>query len=238
MSIARSGAMRPVETWFAQFLGLGDYTANSASTVQWGGALSATGLRPFALCNTTQPDFQAWLALPDPKPVQRITIAYGKDQPDNCGGAPGNWGVINFNGGNNPQGETNDWSANGYDGEVFAGGGACPDPHCYPGNPGSFNNPLDTALSGLVAAGTEFALPVFDEVTGNGANAQFHFIYFVNVVLIDFHLTGAQDDRYMTLDFQPGLIEGSCCDNSGPNGGVKVINPCAIDNVAVNECSS
>ncbi len=232
-----------VRAWFSPVIGLGNFDADSSTTVEWGGPIAVSGLRPFGLCATGSNAFQAWLGNPTSTAV--ITIPYSKDdQPDACNGdanVPGNWGVIDFNGGSNPQGETNTWTQDGYDGLVNAGtlGATCDTEAfaCYEGNPGSFNNPLAGPLAFLRDNQITFTLPVFDSLNElPGGNAQFHFVYFVNVQLVDFRVNGNQANRFLTLRFQPGLAQGTCCDNSGPNTGVKVIAVCAVDSTDPNNC--
>ena len=75
------------------------------------------------------------------------TITYGKSAPDDCGAnVPGNWGVLDFDGGANSSNDTKDWIEFGYPGLVTA-------PGTSPGDPGAFSNGLGAALDTLKTSG-------------------------------------------------------------------------------------
>lgn len=221
-------ATTTVDYLFAGVLGLTDADIHSTTTAEWGLPSGARGLRPFGLCIDANQQFTSWLNLPaGPTGTSGvIRITYGKAQPLACGTAPGNWGVLDFNGGSNPQGETNEWAENGYPDLVSIGAQV-------PGNTGSFNTPLTSALDYLVASGEEFALPVFDAVANPGSNASFHIVAFVNVKLVGFRLQGNQASRYMDLVFSSGVLEGTCCGN-GLDTGARVLRICDVDTLSPN----
>ena len=92
-----------------------------------------------------------------------------------CGSAPGNFGMLDFNGGSNPTTEMQDWILNGYDDPVSAA-----PPVLIAGDPGFNVNAAVTETDAMMAL-DEIALPVFDQVTGNGANSSFRIVGFVTV---------------------------------------------------------
>jgi hypothetical protein len=219
----------------AGVFGVDSQPVRAATIVRWGAPASITGLRPFGMCIEGEHDFIDWLA--DPTTVEVITITYGKD--DNaaaCNGGdavPGNWGIIDFNGGSNSEAEVKDWILNGYPGHVTAGtyaGDCTTEPYaCYEGSTGAFSNSINSALQSLVDSGEQFVLPLFDKASGTGANALFHLVGFVNARLVEFKTTGHQDTRSLTLEFQPGIVQGTCCDPTAIDTGLRVVEICAID---------
>lgn len=116
------------------------------------------------------------------------TLPLGKD------GAPGAFGMVDLNGGSNGVPELADWVQNGYDGYLGLGD--------YESDPGAkFNaGPVQSALDDRV--GTELLFPVYDTLTGNGANAEYDVIGWVG-----FH-----------LDCNGTITNGSCVGNHGSSG--------------------
>jgi len=219
-----------VEFAFAKIFGMETSDVTSTTHVRYGYATAAQGLRPMGLCIEANPQFSAWLNLPDGPTADSavIRVFYNKDHPDACGGeAPGNWGLLDFNGGSNSNAELKDWVANGYTGWVNVG-------EQVEGDPGAFGNSLDIDQ----LEGQTFTIPVFDEVSGTGANTQFHIISFVTVELVDVNDTGSQADRYMDLIFKPGiLIGGRCCSSTGTDTGDRAQEICGVDPSAPSGCS-
>ncbi len=157
-------------------------------------------------------------------PSTPVQITYSKSQPDACNGGasvPGNWGMIDFNGGANSNAETKEWVELGYFGIVEAGtadGTCATQPQaCYPGDTGAFSNSLDAGLNYLKSSQITFALPVFDEAAGTGSNTKIHLVAFLSVKLVDYQATGNQADRFLTLQIiSPGIISGpQCCEQVG-----------------------
>lgn len=213
-----------VEYLFAGALGFSQTTVTSSTTVSYQSAgMVSGGLRPFGLCagvlSTLTPT-----VVPGNNEVYRIY--YGKDaQPDTCGDAndiPGNWGILDFDGGANSQDDIKDWTRNGYDGEVSIG-------DIIQGDPGAFSNALKTELNYLKTV-DHFALPVFDIATGNGANADFRIERFAAVRLHDFKANGPEKDRYFEIEFLNEVVQGG---GGGPTDGLGafVIGICAVDGV-------
>jgi Flp pilus assembly protein TadG len=215
------------EYTFAGILGADDRDVSAITTSEWGIPTGVVGLRPFGLCLDANEELRDWLNLPTGPsgPSDEITIVYNKAQPDACGpNVPGNWGVLDFDGGNNSNSDTKDWTLNGYPGEVAL-------PSDVPGNPGAFSNSLQSELQTLEDSDGYFALPIFDAASGNGSNGSFHVIAAVYVRLIDFKANGAEKDRYMTLVFDRGVLEGSCCGGTLDTG-VRSLRICDVDTLA------
>ena len=216
------GAETPVHFTFAGIMGFDDRVVHSTTTAAYGQPLGIKGLRPFGLCNmsTGYQDWLTWRANDNPNPFT-VTINYGKNAPGDCGAnVPGNWGVLDFNGGANSNNDTKDWVENGYPETVTA-------PSPIPGDPGAFSNSLSSALDTLVD-GDAFSLPVFKSASGNGNNASFDVIGFVSVVLVAYKATGPAADRWLKLQFVSDVVQGTCCAH-GADTGTRVVFICAVD---------
>ncbi len=216
-------ATAPVTYIFAGVLGLTSTDVTSSTTASYDVASSITGgLRPFGLC------LEALDALtPTMVPGNGVTyrVFYGKDaQPDSCGGndVPGNWGILDLDGGANSQDDTKDWTRNGYDGTVSIG-------DIIEGDTGAFSNALRTELDYLITI-DDFTLPVFDVATGSGANSEFHIVNFVAARLVSYKATGPEDARYFDIQFLREVTQGV---GGGPGDGLGayVIGICAVDGV-------
>ncbi|MDG2112849.1 MAG: hypothetical protein P8N02_09585, partial [Actinomycetota bacterium] len=195
-------------------------TVTSESEAEFGPLKAGTGLRPFGLCSQS-PGFSAWQASGH-STTQVFRISYTKDSPADCGSStPGNWGLIDFNGGANSNSELSSWVRYGYPGEVTI-------PDWYEGDPGAFSNslPISTILD------EQIFLPVFDQVTGNGANASFHLEGIVAVKIVAYKATGSQSSRYLDIQFQTAVIAGGCCDDADGallNTGLLGVQLCRFD---------
>ena len=214
---------------FAGVFGLVNKQVHSTTTAKWGIPSGASGLRPFGLCLYANAQLQSWLNLPTGPTGDSgtIRITYGKSQPNACGTkVPGNWGVLDFDGGSNSNADTKDWTLNGYPDIVSVGDN-------IPGDPGAFSNSLNSGLSFLKSSGSAFDLPVFDTAAGNGSNSTFHIVAFVQVQLVDYRTTGPQANRYMDLVFSRGVLSGSCC-GSGIDTGTRAVRICDIDTLSPN----
>ncbi|MGH9015953.1 MAG: pilus assembly protein TadG-related protein [Acidimicrobiia bacterium] len=218
-------AERTIDFTFAGIFGINDADVTSTTHAMYGYPTGAIGLRPMGLCINAHPALTAWLNLPTGPTGDSgtIRIPYNKDHPDACGStAPGNWGMLDLNGGSNSNAETKEWVANGYPGNVKLS------PPDIEGDTGAFSNSIDGELSGLL--NQEFTLPVFDLVYGNGSNAKFRLAAFVWVQLIDFKTTGSQGSRYLELQFlSREVIQGTCCGTVGLDTGVRGVRICGVD---------
>ncbi|MCK4282740.1 MAG: Tad domain-containing protein [Candidatus Brocadiae bacterium] len=104
--------------------------------------------------------------------------------------APGNFGLLDFDGGSNPTGDLEDWILNGYDGKIEL------DPETgylwIEGNPG-FRAALKDELQAI--EGDSINILVYDDVTSSGSNAEFRCIGFLGLTLVGSKLTG--NDKYI-----------------------------------------
>jgi hypothetical protein len=237
---ARSGSVtvkanRNVDFYLAPVIGKTNGDVDAETTAKWGIPDAVSGLRPFGLCVDANLAIAAFVRN-GVMPVGDLRITYGKSQPTACGGnVPGNWGLVDFDGGSNSNADTQDWVRNGYPGLVEAGtlGSPCgAEPSaCYPGDTGAYSNSLNSEMASLEASGEAFALPVFDSVTGNGSNASLHLVAFLWVKLIDHKTTGAAASRYLTVRVTTGISQGTCCvtNPSAIDTGLRVVKICATD---------
>ena len=129
-------------------------------------AKTVVGLRPFGVCTGGA---QSIIANP--------TINHTVDLNNTdlgCGGASGNWGLLDFNGGANSTGEFADWIVNGYNGPITSA-----PPVLIPGNPGAPGpGALETEMSSILDE--EITIPVYDLLSGSGNNAQFRVVGFLS----------------------------------------------------------
>jgi hypothetical protein len=217
-----------VDFIFANVLGIADATVSSSTSASYDLASRIDGgLRPFGLCADA-------LAHLDPPMVPgnevKYTIYYSKgDQTDSCGGdVPGNWGLMNFNGGPAPSTELEDWTENGYDGSVAIG-------DWVGGNTGSFSQPLDQELQMILYPNVDyFTLPLFSITNGEvGINAKFLIDSFVSVRLWSFDVgssNGPEGEKFLELEFLNEVEQGTG-GGTGAGLGAYVIGICAVDGV-------
>jgi hypothetical protein len=219
-------AKATVDYAFAGIFGQSSKAITATTTAQWGIPKSVAGLRPYGLCIDANQQLKAWLANPVGS-SGTVRVTYGKDQPTACGAAPGNWGVVDFDGGSNANSDTKDWTLNGYPGQVSVG-------DTLSGDTGAISNSLDSGLSFLKSSGETFALPVFDTITNPGSNAQVHIVAFVLVKLVDYRVTGNQAARYLDVIFTNSIVSGTCCAVGGVDTGVRTIRICDVNTLTPN----
>ncbi|MFQ5893908.1 MAG: pilus assembly protein TadG-related protein [Nitrospinota bacterium] len=108
----------------------------------------------------------------------------------------GNFGLLDLNGVENSNDDTDYWIENGYD-DIFI----------IPESQGYLNVEGDTGISGgsLNGAirsrlGDRVLLPVFDQVTGEGADTIFRVMGFVGVIITSSQLTGPEESRNLIIN--------------------------------------
>ena len=109
--------------------------------------------------------------------------------------SPGNFGILDLDGGSNSNAETAYWIENGYDG-IFI----IPESTGYinvEGDPGISGGSLNGAIS--LRLDEPVLFPVFDQVTGNGANTIYRVVDLVGGIITGFQLTGAINNRRFTV---------------------------------------
>lgn len=201
---------------------LGRDTANVASTVRVkvAPAAAATGLWPLALC-AEYPAVKTWLAS-----GMTSTATWDINFLDNaagCGGrVPGNWGVLDFNGGSNSTAETADWVLNGYTGSVEVG-------DIVAGDPGSPSASL--RLDDRIGSSVTFAL--FDLATPAGNNATFRIVGFARARVIDVVVTGSPSNTHLTIAFEKGTTSGGPGSINDTDYGVLSWGICSIESQGV-----
>lgn len=178
--------------YFGQVMGFDDIPIGQAAKSAVAPAGSIIGLRPFAIC---QADANKLKAQPG------VSYNVSVDNADlGCLSAAGNWGVMDFDGGSNPAGDTEKWVRDGYDGPISVA-----PPVFIDGDPG-FPSPgkLKDAMTSILD--DEIVLPVFDQVTGTGANSKFRLTGFISVQLCAFAFNnkGGLGSCYTNLSPAPG----------------------------------
>jgi type II secretory pathway pseudopilin PulG len=200
----------------------------SQTSAEWGLPGSAQGMRPFALCQE-YPAFNEWMNNPigPASTSASIQIPFTKEGLG-CGQSPGNWAFLDYNETSGGAEDLKDWFANGY-----------PEPVEFPSLIGAQTghvSSLQSTLDSLQGNGTVFPIAVYDLVAGEGNQTSYHAVGVVKVKLIDFSITGSQSNQYMTFQFVPGFLTGTCC-GTGPDTGARVVNICAVnDDPESGEC--
>jgi Flp pilus assembly protein TadG len=218
---------------FAEIFGLSGSTVHSTTTAAFGLPLIATGLRPIGLC-VNAPGVKTYWQNGAGNPVLAV-VPYTNTQPDNCtgsgGSVPGNWGFVDLDKTitNNSNALTISWIQTGC--QMNSLGAPCEvaGGDMLAGNPGAISGSQASALGSLVTNQTQFQVPLFDTVSGNGANARMHIIGFANVQLVGFQVTGPEASRYLILKFSPGVLHGTCCKTGGTDFGTRAVFICAVD---------
>jgi Flp pilus assembly protein TadG len=148
-------------TFFGKVLGVDTMSPAAEATAQVSGSPAYGGLRPFAICIDDFPDDFSSTTV-----THQTVFGQAPHVMVTCNGnPPGNWGVVDFDGGSNPTGDIENWTLNGYPGAV-----KIPSPPLLPGDPGANINPLSNELDSLV--GKTILLPVaskWEELGGNNA---------------------------------------------------------------------
>lgn len=148
-------------SYFLKVLGIGSANVAATATATAENLQSANGAMPFGVINT-QPELTG-CGGPCYNTSTSLTIAKV--------GAPGGFGIINVDGSSGPASPATlaAWITNGCNCTTNA-------PQWYPGTPGArFNSSQVQSAMNSVVGKTEL-FPVYDQVTGSGANITFHVI--------------------------------------------------------------
>jgi Flp pilus assembly protein TadG len=169
-------------SFFANIFSIDHATVTATAAARAGVPNQVEGVAPIVV-NQQQCDLEGCAGCPCFD--SETTLPLGKD------GAPGAFGFVNLDGGNNGIGNLASWIQNGYAGYLGLGD--------YASDPGAkFNS--NGVLSALDArVGTELLFPVYDTLNGPGANAQYDVIGWVG-----FH-----------LDCVGTVVNGSCDNTHG-----------------------
>lgn len=219
-SWVRVEAERTVDFVFAPVFGVTSSPVRSASTARWGAPVQASGLRPFGAC-ADHPDLQA-VRSGNARTTIRLEIG-SSEEPTCAADAPGQFLWWDFDGGSNSNAEVRRWVLEGFDGDVAVG-------DLIEGAPGR-RNALESALRSLVTSRREIVVPLYDDLSGNGANARYRVAGFLGAVVTDVKMGGGGDD-YVDIEAVRTLVDGDCCGPPGADFGVATIGLCAVDAMA------
>lgn len=210
----------PVSTFFAGLLGRDATTVSASAAAQLGGARSVRGLRPLALC-VDAPGVSEWVASGfTDVGVKRISV---ESSDGTCAdGVPGNWAVVDFDGGANSTSDAREWITNGYPGEVSV-------PSTLSGDPGIPSPALD--LNSVI--GETVTVPLYERAYLEGSNARFDLVSFASVLIVDARLSGSASSRYVDVVFQRNTTAGQCCVPDSLNVGLVVPHICSLDDQGV-----
>jgi len=118
--------------------------------------------------------------------------------------AKGNFGLLDLDGGSNSNSDTVRWIENGYDGIFTIPEGAGDiivdgSEHLnIEGNPGIVGGSIADAIYSRY--GDRVLLPIFDQVSGHGANAKFRVIDLLGVIITGMNVTKAVGQRYLNIE--------------------------------------
>ncbi len=209
--VVEVSAERDVGYTFGSLLGIDGGTALASTAAIWTPE-PLPGARPFAVCETAVDGLAEWLD-GDAEGTMTVTLYMAAEHSvAECsanGLAPGNWGIIDFDGGNNSTGEINEWLANGYSPGIYTSESteSCSvvPSGCYPGSPGSISNSIKPGMD-LIHGGEAVPVILYSKAESNGSNLMFRFTKVAMARLTDFKVNGKNEDRYITLEFQAGLL--------------------------------
>lgn len=186
----RVSLKRPADGVFTKLFGIDSIKVGSTATARTAGMRSARYAAPITVKNT-HPKLAGGGC---PCFRQLTTLPLGKT------GAPGAFALINLDGshGGTGPGTLAEWMLKGYDGYLPIGS--------YFSDPGAKFNARQIQDALRERVGTELLFPVYDVLTGSGANAQYHVIGWVGFHLLDHEARG--DDGSITGWFTQVIWEG------------------------------
>ena len=202
---------RPAPGFFAKLFGIDSVQVGATATAQTEGMRAAKYVAPIAVKNT-----HPMLAGPG-------CPCFGQDNettiPVGSTGAPGAFALVNLlNGGQGTSGASTlaDWIQNGFQDYLPIGG--------YFSDPGvKFNSSqIQDALTQRI--GTELLFPVYDTLTGQGSNAEYHVIGWVgfHIESIDAHGNNGSLTGWFTEVIWDGLA-ATTPTGGGPNFGAHTV---------------
>ena len=173
---------------FSQLIGRSEASITSTASVKVGPSRSAIGLRPIAIC-ADHPALQEWISSGmTSTATYRIFV---ESDGMTCGGdVPGNWSMIDFDGGSNSNSELQDRIVNGYQSKIVL-------PTTLNGDPGIPTPSVD--IDTLI--GSTITIPVFSEARSNGAGSEYDLDGFTSIEIVDVVLTGAASQRHIDVRF-------------------------------------
>ena len=204
-------ASKSVGAVFASVIGRESTAVRSTASVRIGPAASASGLRPTAMCDNS-PALTAWRS-GGFSSTQQYTIGITGD----CNGVPGNWGVLDFDGGANRTPDLQEWIDKGWGdtvriGQEFSGDPGIPSPALR----------MDTVINRTIT------VPVYDRVRYEGSNAIYRVSSFVTITVISATLNGSASNRNLVVRFATATV-GGVVSPTAPNDGTLALQPCSLD---------
>jgi hypothetical protein len=118
------------------------------------------------------------------------TIFVESDGASCSGSVPGNWSMIDFDGGSNSNSELQDRIVNGYQTEIVL-------PVTLNGDPGIPTPSIDIDL----LIGGTITIPVFSAARSNGAGSEYDLDGIVAIEVVDVVMTGAAAQRHVDVRF-------------------------------------
>jgi Flp pilus assembly protein TadG len=173
---------------FSQLIGRSEASITSTASVKVGPSRSAIGLRPIAIC-ADHPALQEWISS-GMTSTATYTIFVESDGMTCGGDVPGNWSMIDFDGGSNSNSELQDRIVNGYQSEITL-------PTTLNGDPGIPTPSVD--IDTLI--GSTITIPVFSEARSNGAGSEYDLNGFASIEIVDVVMTGAASQRRIDVRF-------------------------------------
>lgn len=207
---------------FSQFLGRSNASITSTASAKVGPAGSAIGLRPIAIC-AQHPALQNWISS-GMASTTTYTIFVESDG-TTCGGdVPGNWSMIDFDGGSNSNSELQDRVVNGYQSEVGL-------PVTLNGDPGIPTPSID--IDALI--GATITIPVFSDARSNGAGSEYDLDGVVGVEILNVVMTGAASQRHIDVRFTTQTLGEGLTGGTAANYGSQTFQICSLEGTG--DCS-
>lgn len=210
-------ASTTVPVTFLTLLGRETTEASSTASAAVGPTRATSGIRPLALC-ADHPAVVAWRASSaSQSPV--VTIGVEAGDGESCADSvPGNWALLDLDGGSNSNADLQRWIDGGFDGDVAVG-------DTVGGDPG-----IPTPAIGIDSIiGSQVTLPIYDNARAGGNGALFDVVGFAVVEIVTTRLTGAADQRSLDLRFHAGVLAGTPGPISQPSFGSTSWQVCAFD---------
>lgn len=205
-------ASKNVSAVFGSIIGRESSTVDSSASVRIGGVGGIGGLRPTALCQES-PALVAWRASGF-STSQIFTVNFE----GTCAGIPGNWGVLDFDGGSNRTTDLQKWIDQGYPGVISVGQEVSGDP----GIP-------SPALHMDSVVGETVTVPVYDDMRLQGSTSIFRVASFVRMEIISATLNGSASSRNVAVRFKAEPVVGAATGTGAVNNGLVTWSPCALD---------
>lgn len=202
---------KPAEGFFSKVFGINSVDEGASATARVAGMKSALYVAPIVV-NQQHPMLNS-CGGPCFGSGYQTTIPVGQT------GAPGAFGLVNLDpqsGGTSGASTLAKWIENGFDKYLDIGG--------YASDPGvKFNSDgIQDAMKTRI--GTEMLFPVYDTLTGTGANAQYHIIGWVGFFItgVDKQGNNGNVSGYFTRVIWTG-IQASSAGGGGPNFGARAV---------------